>query len=561
MDHVTSYVEISNLSEAEISSGQQGSTHGATIGGAIDLKRNRTGLKYNGWQLDANIGFETNGNRRILGSKANYSTEKFFLDTDVLFRDAENYEAGGNRKIQFSQFRKLNFSGTTGLAIDNHKLVEASLIYDRATGVGYPALPMDVFLAEAFIGSLKYEATQISEILRNWETKLYFNFITHIMDDSQRPEVPIRMDMPRWSNTYGMYSTLKASYKDHHLQLNLNGFYNKSLAEMTMHPNDPFQWPMFMYSWGDIRTLYTGISVKDHFYLNDYSSLEFNLSVGRHQNSVGNDEGLRSLQIFYPEIERRNSKFLGSLASNFGFEKSNFSLGAGLGYGERAPSVSEGYGFYLFNSFDRFDYIGNPHMDNETSLEANAFFNFKLKNFNSRISTSYFHIMNYIVGDPDENISPMTIGADGVKVYTALDYATMANADLNISKKITSNWNWNGQLVYGFGRDNEGGNLPFVRPLCYSSALVFSRNKIQAQLEVKGNTTHTNFSPNYGENHTPAYAILNWSGKYNFKFGTGRLTTALGVENIFDTYYTTFVDWNDIPRRGRNFFVHLTFEM
>ena len=40
MDPVTSYVEVSNLSEATISSGQQGSCHGNTIGGSIDLKTN-----------------------------------------------------------------------------------------------------------------------------------------------------------------------------------------------------------------------------------------------------------------------------------------------------------------------------------------------------------------------------------------------------------------------------------------------------------------------------------------------------------------------------------------
>src|SRR5690606_17873441 len=39
MDPITSYVEVSNLSEAQITSGQHGSGYGSTIGGAIDLKR------------------------------------------------------------------------------------------------------------------------------------------------------------------------------------------------------------------------------------------------------------------------------------------------------------------------------------------------------------------------------------------------------------------------------------------------------------------------------------------------------------------------------------------
>ena len=44
MDPITSYVEVSNLSEATIKSGQQGACHGATIGGSIDLQRNRSGF-------------------------------------------------------------------------------------------------------------------------------------------------------------------------------------------------------------------------------------------------------------------------------------------------------------------------------------------------------------------------------------------------------------------------------------------------------------------------------------------------------------------------------------
>ena len=50
MDPITSYVEVSNLSEATIKSGQQGGCHGATIGGAIDLKRNRSKFADFGWE-------------------------------------------------------------------------------------------------------------------------------------------------------------------------------------------------------------------------------------------------------------------------------------------------------------------------------------------------------------------------------------------------------------------------------------------------------------------------------------------------------------------------------
>ncbi len=50
MDPVTSYLESNNLSSIDIKSGQQGSMHGATIAGSIDLKRKSTpfGLEKNG---------------------------------------------------------------------------------------------------------------------------------------------------------------------------------------------------------------------------------------------------------------------------------------------------------------------------------------------------------------------------------------------------------------------------------------------------------------------------------------------------------------------------------
>ena len=56
---------------------------------------------------------------------------------------------------------------------------------------------------EALITSVKFNYKPNLEQIDNWETKLYFNTITHTMDDTKRPVVPIHMDMPGWSDTYG----------------------------------------------------------------------------------------------------------------------------------------------------------------------------------------------------------------------------------------------------------------------------------------------------------------------------------------------------------------------
>ncbi|MFV8347026.1 TonB-dependent receptor [Flavobacterium sp. ZB4P13] len=559
MDPVTSYVEVSNLSEATIKSGQQGSCHGATIGGAIDLKRNRSKFSDLGWETAVNTGFETNSKQKIIGTAINYVDSLFYVDTDFMYRDAENYSSGNNQEVLFSQFKKFNVSTTSGFIFNKNKLIEASLIYDKATDVGYPALPMDVSLAEALITSLKFEyAPKLSKI-ENWETKIYYNSVTHRMDDTKRPLVLIHMDMPGWSDTYGFYSKAKGVYKNHHFMADLNSFYNRSIAEMTMYPSNPNENVMFMFTWPDVRTLYGGLFLEDNIVLNPYSSLKFSASLANHFNKVANELGLESLQIFYPNMKDSKNRILKSVSSNYFHNKNGFEYGFGLAYGERASSVSEGYGFYLFNSFDRFDYIGNPELKNEKSVEGNVSLGYATKKLSAKITSSYFHISDFIVGKPDPILIPMTIGASGVKIYTALEYAAIFNTDLNIEYQITANFKGKGQLVYNYGKDFEKRNLPFISPLRYSASLNYKVNKFSAEIMVQGNATQTQFSPFYGEDRTPDYAILNLASGYSFTIEKSKWNIRAGIENILDTYYSTFSDWNNIPRKGRNFFLNINF--
>lgn len=560
MDPVTSYVEVSNLSEATISSGQQGSCHGNTIGGSIDLKRSQRQFTNAGWEFFINSGYETNNRHKIIGSAINYADSLFYVDTDVMFRDAENYKAGNDKEIQFSQFRKLNLSATSGYRLASNKNIEASVIFDRATNVGYPALPMDVSLAEALITSVKFNYKPNLEQIDNWETKLYFNTITHTMDDTKRPVVPIHMDMPGWSDTYGFYSKVNGKYKKHQFLANLNSFYNRSVAEMTMYPSDPNENLMFMYTWPDVRTLYAGIYLEDNFEINCHSNLKFTTNLGFHNNNVASDFGLQSLQIFYPEMKASKSRFLKSFSTNYFYNKDGISYGFGMGYGERAPSVSEGYGFYLYNSFDGFDYIGNPNLKNEKSLEGNANIGFKNAKWQTKISASYFHIYDYIIGIPDASVAPMTIGANGIKVYTALDYATILSSDFTISYQLSDFWIWKGQFVYNLGKDNENNGLPFMSPFNYMTSLGFRPGKFSSELQLKGNATQTEYNAFYGEDKTPDYAIVNANLGYKFTFEKSKMILNTGVENMFDANYTTYTDWKNLPRMGRNIFVNLMFQ-
>lgn len=560
MDPVTSYIEISNLSEANIAMGQQGSCHGPTIGGSIDLKRSLIRKEF-GWNGTFKTGYETNNRHKIIGTSIAYKDSLFYVNTDFTYRDAENYKAGNHEEIPFSQFTKYNLSATAGFYLNSKSLVEGSVIYDKAVDVGYPALPMDVSLAKATIASLRYNYTPASGFFSGWETKVYFNTITHRMDDTKRPNVAIRMDMPGWSDTYGFYSKLRGKSKNHNFMANWNSFYNQSIAEMTMYPNDPNENTMFMYTWPDIRTFYNGWYLEDDINISAKASLKISAAIGMHANTVSDEFGLQSLQIFYPEMTASKKRILTSVGGNYLLRHDKFEYGFGIAYGERAPSVSEGYGYYLYNSNDYYDYIGNPTLKNEKSIEANLSFGFKTNRFTSVLTSSYFHIQNYIIGKIDTNILPMTIGASGVKIYEALNYATIFNADLNLEYKITENWNVKTMFVYSSGKDSQNNNLPFMSPLRYSGNLLFKKENFNLGISASGNLDQVKFAPLYGENKTAAYIIFNLNSGYTFSINGKKLNIQAGVENILDQYYSTYADWNKIPRQGRNFFMHISYAL
>lgn len=561
MDPVTSYVEISNLSEASIKSGQGGAEYGATIGGGIDLKRQKEGYTKQGWNLNVNTGGESNGDLFIAGTEIGYGDDSFYFNSDFTYRDAANYFAGGDEEVQYSQYTKYNFSAIGGKKLSKHQTLEASVIFDKATDVGYPALPMDVSLAQAFIGSVMYEYHQPTDLVEHWETKLYFNTIFHEMDDSARPDVPVRMDMPGWSDTYGFYSKANVDFGNHRAKVNLSSYYNRSLAEMTMYPNDPSEKEMFMLTWPDVRTLYNGIFLQDNVLLSDKLSVDLSGSIGSHYNSIENSSGMQSLQIFYPEMEKNSHRLLTGINSNFrvNWKSMNFSLGAG--YGERAPSVSEAYGFYLYNSFDNFDYIGNPELSDERSFEVNAGTELEGKRWTIGLQGSYFHIEDYIIGITRSDLGPMTIGANGVKVYEQLPYATLINTSLRLSYDLSSNLFWNASLLYSYGRDDENKVLPLVQPFTYNSSVRYLKGLFSIEASLQGSARKSDYSEETGESETPAYALMNISASHTFYLNQQRMVLKLGAENLFDSYYTTFSDWNNIPRKGRNVFINVLFSI
>ena len=235
MDPVTSYVESGNLQRVRLDAGLDGNPQATgNIGGSIDLKLRKAGFAAKPQEYNATAGYESNGHLQVYGIDAAFSSSKIYANMGAFYRHAGNYKAGGNEEVGFSQFRKVNTFLNLGWQPRQNHIIEGTVIFDRATDVGYPALNMDVSDATGLITSLSYRHEYSQGFFSRWESKVYYNHITHNMDDTGRPDVVIHMDMPGRSSTAGLYSLLQGTRGNHQFQLNYDAYHNTLFADMTM---------------------------------------------------------------------------------------------------------------------------------------------------------------------------------------------------------------------------------------------------------------------------------------------------------------------------------------
>lgn len=560
MDPVTSYVESGNLQRIRLDAGLDGNPQATgSIGGSIDLKLRKAGFGSKSQEYNATAGYESNGHLQVYGIDGAFSSQKVYANMGAFYRRAGNYWAGGGEEVRFSQFRKVNAFLNLGWQPRPDHIIEGTVIFDRATDVGYPALNMDVSDATGLITSVSYRHEQLQGFFSRWESKAYYNHITHNMDDTGRPDVVIHMDMPGRSSTAGLYSLLQGMQGNHQFQLNYDAYYNTLFADMTMYVKGAK--PMYMLTWPDVGTFNTGLSLSDDISLSAHHSLRITAKGSWQHRCINNDEGFRALGIYYPGMSRTASDFTGRIAASYSYRRGGWRLSAGTGYGNRTPTVTEAYGYFLNNTFDRYDYIGNPYLKNESAIEANVSASLTSNPIEARLEVNTFFFQNYIIGIPDARLSAMTIGAAGVKLYQNLHNAQIINATATLNWQILRWLRWENSVRYSYGKENTGARLPLIAPLNYHTKFKFLWGDVEAEVGTEVVARQSGFSEKYGETLTPGYNIWHINAGWRFGLAKVRCNLHVGIDNIFNKYYSTYSDWNHIPQKGRNIYTNISLQL
>ncbi len=553
MDPTTSYIEPNNLEKIESTNGNLNAMNGSNIGGNLNFKIKKP--VYNSTTPFSGK-FETKYNAVSHGMEnaflMNYSKSNIAVIGGFTYRKNENYRDGKGNVIENSGFNKVNYN----LSIShksNQSLLNLSYIGDRAWDIGYPALPMDVAHANADILSMEYSYWPTSGIWDEYSIKLYHNQIDHLMDDSNR-DVEVRMDMPGKSQSTGGYFIGKKSISDK-WTFDIKGDVNYSIlnAEMTMFAAEAP--PMYMLTWPKIETMNSGFAGSSNYQFNSNWNINSIVRIEFAQNKILSDLGKAQFSVFgYSEFQQNYLLPTASLQLKRTNAKNTY-VAWDLSYSERAPDESEQYGFYLYNNQDGYDYLGNPFLDKERSFQMQLSTGLSTKYIN--LNAHYFNyiIKDYIMAQTDPALSAMTPGAMGVRIYENEDMAFYQGFECSFTASFNQ-WNMASNAKYTHASLKSGGPLPLIPPIKWMNRIEY-RSKFGLSLQAELNYSAGQYRVNkeYNEDTTHDFLIINLHLQQSLlKNQLKKLVIQAGVDNLTNMYYHEHLDWNNIPRPGRNIY-------
>ncbi len=582
MDPASSYIEPNNLQAIKLYNGPGIESGGATVGGSFNFQLKKPIVNApKPIEASAGVGFETNAQSRQLLANMQYSSKKWALYANGIYRKAGNYTPGGNVKdivnrygiwtkengflvdnnarILFSQFEKWNLGFSAVYQPNSRHEFMVDYIHDMGKNIGYPALTMDVGIANANIASVSHNYKSQYGALESWETKLYFNHIYHAMDDTKRPpeQLIMHMDMPGYSHTGGFFSKVAWKKTHHRLQAKIENYINRWHADMTMYANTG-NFTMYMITIPDAQRGVTGVDVEDDIHLSDKFQMKVGSRAELNTSSIFSAKGLQQLAVIYDKNVARNNFLWNAYWQPYYKLSSKLSISVKLAKAQRAATLKELYSVYLFNRVDGFEYIGNPALKNETAYQTEFSILYQTLKFYASLK-GYSHFFNNYIAAKIEAGYSATMGSYGVKRCQNISTARLIGAESMLNYTPNNQWSISSTHTYQKGTDANHNAMPMISPYRTTNKIEWEpRSTWSVYAESVFAAAQKNASPFYGEKPTPSFHIINVGVVKSIYSQSNRIVISATVNNMFNAYYYEHIDVIKLPRQGRNTVLHAT---
>ncbi|PKL79128.1 MAG: hypothetical protein CVV25_09250 [Ignavibacteriae bacterium HGW-Ignavibacteriae-4] len=563
MDPITSYIEIENLKASEVSADKSDMSHGISVGGSMNFITNKP-LLSNDFKIVLDNQFSSASDYYNSKGKVNYSFENFAALVSYSVKNAGNYSAGNSTSVNNSSFRKENVKLNTLFKSSENTSHGLEYIYDHSADVGYPALIMDTRRTDMNMISYQIGMKNISDVILSWDTRIYYNSISHLMDDYDRSDEEIMnravmpgMYMPMDGNTetMGFLTKNKLLLGDDILKLSMEVFRMNAFSDMKMEMLETGR-EMYLINLGDIETYSGGIYAGYFTQLSESFLLKLNGRVDYITRTVNNEFARAIAESYWGDNYTANNLQLNTSA-NLQMDISEVeSANITLSRVERAPTHLESFGFYIYNIADNSIYIGNPNLNKEKSYSVNLGYDYNVDNFNVKLNLYNDYIVDYIAGLKDDGVEVVETFAQSFKLFQNIGDANITGIEASLDYNMNEKFGLLTKVKYQYSQSlkyNE--SLPFTPPLSGLINFSYRSDDIVSVISAEFAAEQNNISKNITiEDSTPGYVILNWRNNYKI---SDTFTVRFGIENVFDKYYYTHFSINNLPNLGRNIYLGL----
>jgi iron complex outermembrane receptor protein len=572
MDPVTAYLEIENIEKLDVAAGAKDLSFAQTIGGSLnfvttkpDLERAFFGKLETGYEAVSGL-FRARGEVNL----APHSLVGWAMRGSFSVKRSGDFYAGLGERILNSGYSKENVKFNLVKAFGTHKF-SASYIGDFARNIGYPALIMDATRTDAHIFSLDYEARALADWLPLLSVKVYTNQVLHWMDDYSRTVREIRervimpdMFMPMYGDnrTSGLLLNATILGGTDLFKVTLDAHHVNAFADMEMRSIFPDVAPMYLVNLGDLTTWNAGISVDYTRFISPRLTLRANGRLDLLQRDAADELSKRQFQGYVSSASFRLNYLLASLIVEGGWQLSaQEKISVSVARASRAPTYIENYGFYLYNPLDNSIYIGNPNLEPERSWQTELAFEHRSGASSLKAKLFYTQFDNYIAGLTFINANPNNRQfSQAFRRYQNMGSAVIAGVETSAQLALSETVDAAATLAYQFGESLQLGEpLPFMPPLSGNVRATMRQNAWQLELATRFALQQTRVAQAIlVEDVTPAWIV------FDVRFGVqpfAHLSARFGIENLFDARYHEHFSINNLPGRGRNFYITLGYEI
>ena len=559
MDPITSYVEADVLHSIEVGKGALSVKNGSTVGGALNLTTNQPEYAPKNssyWHLKG--GLDDGAKEKKLSFSWRKKKPGSGWTLSGAYRRAGDYTAANKQIVPFTGFEKMNLNFGYKKRISPKSQLQVELISDDAYDVGYSALPMDVGYARLRMAGLSYDTKNISPTILKGELKIYGNAIDHWMDDSKRDILfmDMHMDMPGFTRTAGAYVDLLLGQHEHDLlKLRSDYYWTSSYADMVMYPQGSS--PMEMVTWPGVERWNMGQFIEYQSRVKSRVNINLSMRYDLFHTMATNEMGQDELHIYYPDNDLERLDHLLSANAHFAYNvKDNWRSLLSFASGQRIPTVSEAYGYYLYNADDGYLYLGNPDLPVETSRQI-EWQNSLTSNHGAMTLNMYLYKFDhYIFGQlMSENAFSY---ANGWKQYIDGGGAQISGLEWSVLHRFSPGFIFQGGVSYEESKLNDFQDyLPLIPPLETHASMTYQQKSFWLQIDARGAAEQGKHSKISGENSTPAFLVFNLKGEVDFIAG---LKLNFGINNLTNQLYHEHLDWGDMYRPGRSGFISMTID-